>query len=151
MLVLKFQAGDQRFALPATSVEHVSAYGEPRAVAGTPNWYAGLLVFRGMPTPIIDLCRLLTGSACAVRWNTRLIFLRPEGAADGRLIGLMVEQVTTATVNDDTTPEGDEPPREAGWSFRTLRGRVMLDEQGMFQLLDSNRLLQPEQAAFLAG
>ena len=64
----------------AIALEHVSEIMRPlpvRSLAGLPAFVQGMSVVRGMPTPVIDVCRLLGDAADSRR--TRWVALTLEG------------------------------------------------------------------------
>lgn len=139
MLVLICQAGGQRYALDPRDVTEVAPRVELHALAGSPDWIAGLCVYRGQMTPVADLSYLTTGSRCPTRWSNRILMVTADTAAGPRLCGLLVESVTTARLPDapSQTEASDRSPLSA-W------GPVLLDDQGMLQRLEIPRLLPPE-------
>src|SRR5262245_41293364 len=128
MLVLMCQAGGQRFAIDAGDVAEVVPRVRLQPLAGAPDWVAGLCVYRGRATPVVDLAHLTTGGRCPNRWSNRILLV--PVAADGgvELCGLLVESATTARAPDAPGPgDGRGSPRVSAW------GPVLLDEQGVFQ------------------
>src|SRR5262245_31084152 len=144
MLVLTCQVEGQRYAVDPRGVVEVTPRVGLRPVAGAPDWVAGLCVYRGRITPVIDLAYLTTGRPCPVRWSNRILFLSVPNAEPSRLCGVLVGSVTT----------GHVPDQEGGALTSTAAqvspwGPVLLDEQGMYQVLDVRRLLSPERSAQL--
>jgi purine-binding chemotaxis protein CheW len=60
---LVFRAGTLLCALPLDEVIETMRPLETRPLAGTPAFVRGISVLRGVPTPVIDVARLLTGAA----------------------------------------------------------------------------------------
>lgn len=144
MLVLMCQAGNQRFAIAPHDVAEVTPRVQLRLLAGSPDWVAGVCVYRGQVTPIVDLSSLITGSRCPLRWSNRILLVPVAAGETTRLCGLLVESVTTAQLPNVAVPgEGRTSPWISPW------GPVLLDEQGLFELLEVPRLLPPERCARL--
>lgn len=144
MLVLMCEAGGSRCAIRAREVAEVLPAVRLQPVAGAPDWLAGLFVFRGSPTPVIDLAALVTGSASAARWSSRIVLTETSSRGGSALAGILVDRVTTADV--------DEPqPREDGGGLRGPGGLgpVLVDEKKMLQLIDLSRLIAPQRRAVL--
>src|SRR5438876_12301717 len=96
MLVLMCQAGGQRYAVDARAVAQVVPRVQLEAVAGVPEWLAGLCVCRGQVVPVVDLCRLIADHPCPRRWSNRVLLLSVPLRQSSRLCGLLVESATTA-------------------------------------------------------
>src|SRR3954471_17245919 len=60
---LVFRAGTLLCALPLDEVIETMRPLPTRPLAGTPAFVKGISVLRGVPTPVIDVSRLLTGVA----------------------------------------------------------------------------------------
>ena len=134
MLVLMFEAGGGRYALPTRDVAEVVPWVDVQPVAHAPEWVAGFFSYRGAITPVLDLGRMAGGAPCRCRYDSRLVLV----AVGKRLIALRAEGPTTAQLADDA-------PREeaGGW------GPLLLDERGVFRLIQRERLLPSESLAVL--
>src|SRR5439155_26748169 len=124
------QAGGQRYGVDAGAVAQVVPRVQLEAVAGVPEWLAGLCVCRGQVVPVVDLGRLIADNPCPRRWSNRVLLLSVPLRQSSRLCGLLVESATTATL---AGTDGDAT-RLSPW------GNVLLDEQGVYQLLDLHQL-----------
>ena len=144
MLVLMCEAGGNRCAIRVRDVAEVLPAVRLDRVVGSPDWLAGLFVFRGSPTPVVDLATLSTGSRSPARWSSRIVLTDSGDEGGSGLVGILVERVTTA--------ELDEPGEqvEAGsLSGPGGLGPVLVDEDGMLQLVELSRLITPERRAVL--
>jgi hypothetical protein len=83
----------------------------------------------------VDLTRLTAGTPCPRRWNSRIIVMRLAAERVPQLFGLLAERVTTAEIDA-------QPPDPAAGCDSEVSGLgpVLLDDRGMFQLLDVSRL-----------
>ena len=143
MLVLMCEAAGNRFALDARQVVEVVPRVRLQTLAGAPAWLAGACVYRGEAMPVVDLAQLVKGIACPNRWASRVILVRFDDQDSTLQFGLIVEKVAVGQL--DAKPKAATvAPGLAAW------GKVLLDADGMFQLLDLRRLLSPEQRALLA-
>jgi chemotaxis-related protein WspB len=144
MLVLMCAASGNRYALDARHVVEVVPRVRLECVAGSPDWLAGVCVYRGQVTPILDLTYLATAKCCPSRWANRIIVV-PIDEGDSRLLcGLIVEQVTVAQLASIPESRATSPALGgAPW------GPVLLDADGLFQLLELPRLLSHERRAAL--
>lgn len=138
MLLITCQAGADRFAIPLRHVVEVV----PRAIlqrpGGLPDWLAGILVYRGTATPVLDLTWLTHGTPCPNRLSSRILLLRTNWQDAQRRFGLLAEHVALNEVDDSSLNQAE--PAGGPTALGTLR----LDSHGVFQLLDLDLLL-PDQ------
>ena len=101
MLMLLFQLGNGRYALPAVEVVEVAPRVELETITMAPDYVAGLFNYRALHVPVIDLCRLVNNSPCSNSFTSRIILVNYP-LADGTqcVLGLLAERVTE-TVNID--------------------------------------------------
>ncbi len=133
MLVVTFEAAGRRYALDTRHVVEVVPWVRVQPVARAPDWVAGFFSYRGEVTPAVDLGRLAGGEPCRCRYNSRLLLVALPAAGGSRRAGLLAERVGTANLLAD--PRRGPGDGEGAWGPR------LLDEQGVFQLLDVARLL----------
>ncbi|MHC4400142.1 MAG: chemotaxis protein CheW [Planctomycetota bacterium] len=138
MLVLMCEAGGSRYAVDSSRVVEVLPCVRSEQVPDGPDWLAGMFAYRGRATPLVDLTWLTAGRPCARRWNSRIILARFDAEDTPELIGLLAERVTTAEIDEET----DRPTEDL--SGVSSLGPILLDEQGMFQLIDPTRLLSAD-------
>ena len=139
MLVLMCHADTNRYAIDSASVIEVVPCVDFDAVADTPEWLAGVFAHRGVATPLVDFTLLLTGRPCPRRWNSRVILVRMEADDMPSQLGLLAERVTTAEIDD----HAKAATTEASSAMEAL-GPILLDDRGMFQLVDLSRLLSDD-------
>lgn len=103
MLMLLFQLGNSRYAIPVADVVEVTPRVDLEPVARSPDYIAGLFNYRGRHVPVIDLCQLMHQRGCADSFTTRIVlvgFPLPDG--EKRTLGLLAERVTEIS---DIKPE----------------------------------------------
>ncbi|MEU4692901.1 chemotaxis protein CheW [Actinoplanes sp. NPDC023714] len=66
VIALVFQAGPLFCAFPLDEVVETMRPLRTRPLAGTPPYVRGLTILRGMPSPVVDVTRLLTGEIAEV-------------------------------------------------------------------------------------
>lgn len=136
MLALQFHAGNHRYALDAADVIEVLPLVNFETPAEAPECLGGLFAHRGVATFLVDLTLLLTGRPCPRRWNTRIMLVQFDADDMPKTIGLLAERVTTAEIETKT-------PTTRCSGMETL-GPILLDENGLFQLVDLSRLFSAE-------
>jgi chemotaxis-related protein WspB len=103
MLLLLFETSEGRFALEARNIVEIIPLLQPKKIPGAPGYVAGIINYRGMPVPVLDLCALGGGSSCQQYYSTRIILVRyPLSEDDARLIGLIAERVTDVIACDES-------------------------------------------------
>jgi len=138
MLFLLFQIGADRYALEAARVVEVIPLVELRKLPQTPRGVAGLFNYRGEAVTAIDLSELISGQPAAQRLSTRILVVRIAIEGHGpRWLGLIAERATGTLRRDpaDFTPAGLTPLGAPSL------GPVLLDEQGVIQWIQEQRLL----------
>ena len=144
MLVLMCRAGEHRFALDASVVAEVVPYVTLRTIPNSPDWLAGVFAYRGRVLSVIDLVQTTAGTPSEQRWSSRIVIVNwPDDS--GRMLGVLVEQVTTTQLNESNrlrqnAESSDHVPEN---------GAVRLDDAGMFHVLDIKGLLNAERQAVL--
>src|SRR5271155_3776117 len=92
MRVLKFQVGDDAFAVDFQHIVEVTPLAKLRPLAHAPDFLAGLLHYRGRVVPVVSVSRLLGAVPAAPRLSTRIILVQP--GPDRPLLGLLAERVS---------------------------------------------------------
>lgn len=138
MLLLLFHLGNDRCALESSQVMAVIPMVSLRKIPKAPDYVAGLLNYRGLLVPVIDLSQLTQGQPCQRRLSTRILlvnYLSQAGAP--YVLGLLAERVTD-TVKKEKTDffSSGIKVQEAPYL-----GAIGIDEQGMIQCVRVEHLL----------
>lgn len=140
MLLLTFQAGNDRYGLDVSRVIEVIPMVVFRPLPHTESYVAGLFNYRGTMVPVIDLTVLLTGVVSRPLFSTRIIMADYPGL-DGKshALGLMAERVT------ETIPcaEGDFQPAGIAVAGAPYLGDLLIRRGEMIQRVEIERLLPP--------
>jgi chemotaxis-related protein WspB len=104
-----------------------------------PDWLAGISAYRGRAVPVADLTRLTAGQPCPRRWNSRIIVARFELEDVPTRVGLLAERVTTAEIE---LQAGAASADQSG-GMSTF-GRILMDDEGIYQLLEPSLLLSAD-------
>ncbi len=134
MLALAFRAGDADLAVAARDIVEVLPRMPLRQPPLAPPGVVGLLPYRGMLTPVVDLCLIAAGRPAAALLGTRIIVVAVGTGESRRWLGLLAEDVVDLIELGDTL-EGLRLP-EAPWLGRHLPG-----SPGLPQLVDAAELL----------
>ncbi len=95
MLMLLFQLGSNRYAIPVADVVEVAPRVMLENIDRAPDYVAGLFNYRGVLAPVIDLCCMIQGRRCADSFTSRIVMVNfPLIAGGMRTLGLLAEQVT---------------------------------------------------------
>jgi purine-binding chemotaxis protein CheW len=144
MTALVFRAGTLLCALRLEEVIETMRPLETQPLAGTPPFVLGISVLRGVPTPVIDVARLLRGDQGTPE---RYVAVRTErGAvalATGEILGIR---------SVDTTTTGAHPALLGGRSSRLVAGVGTVGAEPLL-LLQSMRAVPDDvwEAAASAG
>lgn len=95
MLFLLFQVKDASYAVSAQDVVEVVPRVELLALPKAPAFVAGLLNYRGVAVPILDLCVLMHGQSCPAVFASRIVLVHYRHQQQTpRVLGLVVARVT---------------------------------------------------------
>ena len=140
MLLLQFQAGNDRYGLDASRVIEVVPLVVFRPLPHADPCVAGLFNYRGTMVPVIDLTALLTGASSRPLFSTRIILTDyPDHDGGRQVLGLVAERVT------ETVPCEAEQLQPAGIAVdgAPYLGDLFLHPEGIIQRVDIERLLPP--------
>jgi chemotaxis-related protein WspB len=138
MMLLLFTVGRDRFGLEARHIVEIVPRVALKRLAGTPECVAGLFNYRRNLVPVIDLSKMLTGSAARRNLGTRIILVNYP-LADGlqRIVGLLAEQATETV---DYPPSAFSSPETGIRNLDFVSGLIM-DDKGVVQCVRLDRLL----------
>jgi chemotaxis-related protein WspB len=134
----------ERYALAATRIVEIIPRVALRRVALAPVEVAGLFTYRGSVVPVVDLCLLLAGEACADRLSSRIVVVRLHGDGGERLIGLLAEGV------GDVLADGAPEQPALRLAAAPFLGGVFHDAGELVQLIEPEQLL-PEALLAVLG
>jgi chemotaxis-related protein WspB len=148
MLLIVFRIGSGAYALDASKVAEVLPLLEIDPLPDAPRGLAGVVNYRGMPVPVIELAALVThGSARRLR-STRLLMLRDEDALHATPFALLVESATETLRVDPARLGAAARAGEGGWEGGRWFGPVMSHRGELVRIVDVPALLpEPLRAA----
>lgn len=132
MMLLLLKVGNTRLALDCEPVVEIVPWVHLQELSHTPAYVKGLMNYRGIPTPVIDLRCLLYNEPCEPMLHTRIVVLKyQEKQEESRRIGILAECVTS-------TLKVEKPAfSDSGLASRNTPylGGVLQDETGGIQWL----------------
>lgn len=143
MLMVIFRIGTTRYALESQKITEIVPLVMLNPIPQAPEAVAGVFNYRGQVVPVIDLGQLLGHQPCATHSSTRIILVNAEkdaskdSDASSQVVGLIAEQVTE-TLRASTLKQVDSGVQLGTASYL---GSMMMDDQGMIQLLCLEGLL----------
>ncbi len=146
MQAVVFHVGPERFAIDTSSIAEVVPGIPARPVPGAPDAVTGVIEYRGIVVPVLDLCRLFGRGDCPSRLSNRIIVCDLQRAGrrwgeqqeDASYLGVLAENVTRVTTLDPDAPGSHPGPATEG--FDGL-GRILRDADGLVQLVAVEELV----------
>jgi chemotaxis-related protein WspB len=149
MLALLFAIDGQRYALDTRDVVEVISRVELRPIHRAPAEIAGVFVYRGSVTPVVDLVELLAGKCCPERLSSRILMTKLPSQTGGTwIVGLLAEQVTEAV----RIEQSESGIRDVVSTEVSHHGEIAADDGRMIRLLRPESLVDGAwQDALLLG
>jgi chemotaxis-related protein WspB len=139
MLVLMFRVAEVAYAVAVKRVVEVVPRVSLREIPHAPDYLVGLLRYRGGAVPVVDLGRLMGGSACADRLDTRIILVDGgvHGGSGPGFLGLIAERV------EDVLAVDESRRAVAGLEIEgaPYLGPVYETNDGLLQLVEPGKIL----------
>ena len=141
MMALSLHIGLEHYAIPVIQVVEVLPLTALNKAPLAPDYIAGILNYRGIPIPIVDLCSLIAGNKHHKVLTTRIILISYQHNSDtSRLLGLIAEKVT------ETLDMPDNDFKQSGINLKhaPYLGHVNKHRDSVVQLIDGSALLTDE-------
>lgn len=153
MLLLIFQIQSRWYALEASQVAEIIPRVHLREVPNAPDFVSGLLNYRGMIIPVIDLGTFLEGNAAAPYLSTRIMIIQyptqspleldtfqqqPKTKPRMQYLGLIAEKITETLDRSPSDILDPTLPTQPGHYL----GGMLLDDRGMIQYLGIDKLVK---------
>ena len=143
MLLLRFQAGKERYGLDVSRIIEVIPMVVFLPLPHADPTVAGLFNYHGAIVPVVDLTVLLAGSPSRPLFSTRVILVdyhrRPGRDDDRHILGLLAEGVTETVFCE----EEDLHPAGIDIDGASYLGDLLIHADGMIQRVAIERLLSP--------
>ncbi len=113
MLALTFQVGHNRLALDVRQISEVAPRVPLERPTDSPDWLAGILIYRGSIVRVIDLHRLLGAGECPWQLSSRIIVVSDGHQQRRGWLGLLAANVNelkeiSATLRSSSSTPGQE-------------------------------------------
>jgi chemotaxis-related protein WspB len=141
MVFLHFRLGSERYVLDAAQVVAVVPWLTIRAIPQLPPALLGLIDYRGVAVPVVDLSLLALQRPARRSLSTRIVLVNyPDRRGTARLLGLIAERATeTLRLERSDFVDSGIDHRDAPYL-----GPIARDAKGMLQWVTADRLLAPE-------
>jgi chemotaxis-related protein WspB len=138
MLFLLFELGHDRYAFDVGQVAEVLPRVRIRPLLQAPPGVAGVLSYRGVAVPVVDLSEVTIGTPTPARRSTRIVLVNyADGRGATRLLGFLAEHVTDTMRRE----AADFVAPGIGGDGAACSGRITTDARGVIQWVDVNSLL----------
>lgn len=138
MLVLQFRIGGDYFGLEVKTIIEVAPLVTLRKIPHAADYIAGLLNYRGILVPVIDLSALLIMVPSRPLMSTRIVLVHYElSPVVSRVLGLIAEGATEVISCHESRMQ---PPGIAIEDAPYL-GKIWVDEKKSLQLIDLHKIL----------
>lgn len=137
-LLLTFQIGSDSYATSIDSVIEIVPVVKFKTMPMAEPWVAGVFDYRGVATPVIDLCQVFEHRDARQSMSTRIVVVSyPTGPNETQPLGLIAERVTEAVrlAPDAFQDTGIDVPSAP------FLGGVYHHTHGLLQLVDVTKLL----------
>lgn len=146
MLLLMFEIAKGRYALDVRQVIEIVPLVNLKKITTAPAYVAGLMNYRGLGTPVIDLNQLVNGIPYENSLSTRIIIIKYPVAGKGDMVLALIANNVTETVRTKLT----EPPPAGVLLDRTLYDREIIPETSdMIQWFVIKKMLPEKEIALL--
>lgn len=139
---LTFSIAGERYGIPVTKVEEVLEHQPITTVPRCPVFLLGIVNVRGRLIPVMDMRLRLGLEEAEVTVETRIVVMTLRYGEEELSVGALTDQVHG--VVDIEAEEIEAPPRFAGGQENIGLSGTARMEEGIFLLLDVDRLLTPE-------
>ncbi len=142
MMALQFKVGDDRFGLNVVNVVEVIPNVPLQRIPKAPPYFVGLLNYRGVIVPVVDLSYLINETFAKKCLSSRIVMVK---TADTGMVGLLAESVTETIKIEDDEFTDTKIESELGW----LVDKVALDSVGMIQHINPEVVVPDELSRIL--
>lgn len=104
MLTISFTIGEDKYAIDSSRIIEVIPWVKLKKLPHSPDFVAGLLNYRGIIAPVIDLTQLMVGRFSKQCLSTRIILVDYYGKSNKRhTLGILVERVMESQSQEESS------------------------------------------------
>jgi chemosensory pili system protein ChpC len=93
--------------IPNSAVAEIIGYSTPRALSGSSDWFAGVVMWRGVYVPVVAVEQMCNIASAGFGPRTRIaIIYNPEKDSELPYIGIHMQDIPRAYLADDSTESG---------------------------------------------
>lgn len=141
--LVTFTVGADTLAAPVENVERVLRYVAPSPIPAMPQWLEGVISYRNVMVPVIDLRKRFGRDNAATGAGTRIVVFNTQPEWLAAIVDAVTEVVTV-----DASTIAPPPPLVRGLSGAYLLGMVKHKEQVVL-VLDAAKVLTASEALTL--
>jgi len=138
MLVIGLNIGKERYGIEAIRVTEIVPLIKLKKIPLTDDAIKGLFNYRGIPTPVIDLCQLFEKRSCNSTLSTRIVIIEHVSqSGTKRPLGLVAEKVTDVMkCNADELSDNGMQSQQ-----NDFLGKVFKHNNELVQIIDTSKIL----------
>ena len=146
MLLLLFEIDKGRYALDINQIIEIVPLVKLKKIPTTPDYVSGLMNYRGLGIPVIDLCQLIDNVSFEDALSTRIIIISyPIKNEGNKPLGLIANNVTETVRTKLSKP----PPTGVLMDKTLYDGEVTPETTDMIQWFDTKKMLPKEEITVL--
>lgn len=140
-MLLLFSVDEDRFGLDVRHVIEVIPFVNLKRLPRTPDYVAGVFNYRSVAVPVIDVSKMIAGTAVRPFLSTRIIIVNyPVEQSGKHVLGLLAEHVTETVKFDKSAFISSG----RGAQSAEFLGELAMDEKGMVQCIRLHKLLSTD-------
>jgi purine-binding chemotaxis protein CheW len=145
---LTFQLAEEMYGVDILKVEEIRGWEPVREIPNSPGFIKGVLNLRGFVVPIIDLRDRFGMEQVDYHAKTVVIVLSVESDDESHVMGIIADAVSEVLeVDEDKIKKA--PNLGVAVDTQYIKGMVMGEK--MVMLLDTDKLLNPEEFSLIEG
>jgi len=146
MLLLLFEIANGRYALDANQIIEIVPLVKLKSIPSTPDYVSGLMNYRGLGIPVIDLNQLVESVPFENAFSTRIIIINYHVKDQGdKPLALIANNVTESVKINLTKP----PPGGIFLDKSLYDGEISQETSAMIQWFDIKKMLPGKEIMLL--
>ena len=146
MLLLLFEIGNGRYALEINQIIEIVPLVKLKKIPTAPTYVSGLMNYRGVGIPVIDLCQLIESIPFDDALSTRIIIVKYHiQDEEDKPLGLIANNVTETIRTKSNKP----PPAGVLMDKSLYEGEETPETTDMIQWFDIKKMLPKEEITLL--